>query len=141
MTIQFSLHNIQGAVAMFWQQAKGYKIITFNGDLGAGKTTFITHLCQYLGVEDTISSPTFSIINEYLFKDEQGNLQTIYHSDWYRLKDEQEAIDAGIEDILRKPTNVYNFIEWSQRAPSLLPPSTLVVTLTTIDENTRQLIL
>lgn len=138
MKIQFSLNNLEAAVVKFWQQAKDYKVIAFIGDLGAGKTTFITNLCKHIGVQDEISSPTFSIINEYKFTNERGMSQTIYHSDWYRLKDEQEAIGAGIEDILQDE-QAYHFIEWPQNAAGLLPDNTLIVTINTIDENTRTL--
>jgi len=83
MQITYNLNNIDEAVRGFWLQAKGHRLFTFNGGLGAGKTTFTRALCNYLGVKDVVSSPTFSIINEYVFHDKDGKANTIYHSDWY----------------------------------------------------------
>lgn len=136
MEISFSLSDIDKAASAFWQYAKGFRVITFNGGLGAGKTTFTRALCTYLGVEDIVSSPTFSLINEYHFKDEAGQEKVIYHSDWYRLHDEEEAIQAGIEDMLAQK-GAWCIIEWAERAPGLLPESVLDVEFSVEDEDKR----
>src|SRR5690348_14395358 len=108
--ISYSLTDIQEAVEEFWLQARSYRVLAFSGQLGAGKTTFIHALCDYLNVNDTVSSPTFALINEYHFN-ANGKDNLIYHMDWYRLKDTDEAINAGMEDcILNK--EAYCFIEW-----------------------------
>jgi len=136
MEISFSLSDIDKAAMEFWQYAKDFHVITFNGGLGAGKTTFTRALCTYLGVEDIVSSPTFSLINEYRFKDEAGKEQVIYHSDWYRLQDEEEAIQAGIEDMLAQK-KAWCIVEWAERAPGLLPEKVLHVDFSVADEDHR----
>lgn len=138
MELSFSLSDIDKAAADFWQYAKAYRVITFNGGLGAGKTTFTSALCAYLGVEDVVSSPTFSLINEYHFKDGNGKDCIIFHSDWYRLQDEEEAIQAGIEDMLAQK-EAWCIIEWAERAPGLLPAKVLSADFSLLDENRRLL--
>jgi len=138
MQISYTLTNIKDAAARFWEEAKAYKVITFNGGLGAGKTTFTSALCALLGVEDSVSSPTFSLINEYHFRDEQGRDRIIYHSDWYRLHDEEEAIQAGIEDMLAQNEG-WCIVEWAERAPGLLPAHYLQVDFTIGDDDGRVL--
>jgi len=120
MQISYTLSDIQEAAHRFWQYAHQFRVITFNGGLGAGKTTFTRALCTVLGVTDAVSSPTFSLINEYHFMDKEGQKRLIYHSDWYRLRDEEEAIQAGIEDMLAQ-TEAWCIVEWAERAPGLLP--------------------
>jgi len=91
------------------------KVVLFYGHMGAGKTTFINTLCKELGIVDETSSPTFSIVNEYLTT---GN-ETIYHFDFYRLKSEMEAYDLGYEDYLYSGNLC--LIEWPEKIASLLP--------------------
>ncbi|KAA5535000.1 tRNA (adenosine(37)-N6)-threonylcarbamoyltransferase complex ATPase subunit type 1 TsaE [Taibaiella lutea] len=136
MEISFSLSDINKAAAEFWQYAKDFHVIAFNGGLGAGKTTFTRALCNYLSVEDIVSSPTFSLINEYHFKDETGKEQIIFHSDWYRLQDEEEAIQAGIEDMLAQKQS-WCIIEWAERASGLLPENILNVDFFVEDADNR----
>ncbi|RYD57470.1 MAG: tRNA (adenosine(37)-N6)-threonylcarbamoyltransferase complex ATPase subunit type 1 TsaE [Sphingobacteriales bacterium] len=119
MQISYSLGNIESAAHQFWQSAHRYNILAFSGEMGAGKTTFIHALCNVLGVQDAVSSPTFALVNEYHF-DEAGTDRTIYHMDWYRLKDTQDAIDAGMEDNMLQ-NDKYSFVEWPEKAPELLP--------------------
>jgi tRNA threonylcarbamoyladenosine biosynthesis protein TsaE len=138
MELTFSLADIDIAAATFWQHAKAFPVITFNGGLGAGKTTFTRALCSYLEVEDVVSSPTFSLINEYHFKDPEGKEQVIFHSDWYRLHDEEEAIQAGIEDMLAHK-EAWCIIEWAERAPGLLPSKVLEVNFFVTDETNRSI--
>lgn len=140
MQISYSLSDIQAAVHQFWQYAHAYRVITFNGGLGAGKTTFTSALCTYLGVQDTVSSPTFSLINEYRFTNTDGLEQVLYHSDWYRLHDEEEAIQAGIEDMLQQD-KARCIIEWADKAPGLLPAHYLQVNFIVEDEHKRSLVL
>lgn len=91
------------------------RLILFQGNLGAGKTTLIKALCQALGVEEEVSSPTFSVVNEYLTR---GG-QEVFHFDWYRLEDESEAWDLGLEDYLERGD--YLFMEWPEKVSNLLP--------------------
>lgn len=109
------------------------KVWVFVGDMGAGKTTLIKELCKKLDVVDAMSSPTFSIVNEYWTKDKAK----IFHFDFYRIKKEEEAIDIGVEDYFYSGS--YCFIEWAERIPSLLPDQYNIVTLQTTDINHRTL--
>lgn len=138
MQISYTLSDIQDAAYQFWQYAHQFRVITLNGGLGAGKTTFTRALCAVLEVEDVVSSPTFSLINEYRFKDKEGGEQVIYHSDWYRICDEEEAIQAGIEDMLLQK-DAYCIIEWAERAPGLLPAHYLEVDFETGENDSRNL--
>ena len=133
MEIIFTLDNIESAAKEFASKTTAYKVIALEGEMGAGKTTFVHAYCKMAGVKDAIGSPTFSIINQYLTKDQQS----IYHIDLYRLKDEEEAIQAGVEDCLYSGNTC--FVEWPQKAPGIFPDSTLHVTITAINTNTRKL--
>ncbi len=137
MQIKYSLQELENTVVKFWDEANHFKVIVFTGDLGAGKTTFITKLCKYLGVREVPSSPTFSIINEYIFE-QNGKPKSIFHSDWYRLRDEEEAINAGVEDMLAQ-SDMICFVEWPEKAWGLVPKGALHVKIEWIDETTRSL--
>ena len=133
MELLFSKDQIKQAAVETWKQNKAKKIWAFHGEMGAGKTTFIHALCEALEVKDVVSSPTFAIINEY----KSEVVGTIYHMDWYRLKDEEEAIQAGIEDSLLSGNLC--LIEWPEKAAGLIPDDTLNLYVETIDENTRKI--
>lgn len=115
--------------------ADGYMVWVFEGDLGAGKTTLIKALCTQLHVVDNVSSPTFSIVNEYATATDD----TIYHFDFYRIKHEAEAMDIGVEEYFY--SGDYCFIEWPSKIPSLLPDKYLKITLILVSENQRQVLL
>lgn len=110
----YSLNEIAQIAQQILTDAQGRKIWTFVGDLGAGKTTLIKELAHQLGVEDDVTSPTYTIVNEYVYLD-----GSIFHIDAYRLKDEAEAYDIGIEDIL--DSGDYVWIEWPQIIENFLP--------------------
>jgi len=112
------------------------KIFAFHGEMGAGKTTFIHALCDVKGIKDAVTSPTFSIINEYNYN-EDGMEKKLFHLDLYRLKDEEEAIRAGIEDCLY--SNNICFVEWPDKAPGIFPAGTLHVYMQVIGEKKRKL--
>jgi tRNA threonylcarbamoyladenosine biosynthesis protein TsaE len=112
------------------------KVMTFEGDLGAGKTTLINAVCKNLGVKDVVGSPTFSIINEYQFE-EGGREFPVYHIDLYRLEDEEEAQQAGVEACLY--SGHLCFVEWPQKVPSVLPEEIILVQLTAEGENMRRI--
>ncbi|RLZ09838.1 tRNA (adenosine(37)-N6)-threonylcarbamoyltransferase complex ATPase subunit type 1 TsaE [Faecalibacter macacae] len=99
-----------------------YKLICFEGEMGAGKTTFIKEFVHLLGTDDEISSPTFSIVNEY-----DTNNGKVYHFDFYRLNDEEEALDFGIEDYFY--SNAYCLMEWPSRVENLIPEEHHVITI------------
>lgn len=137
----YTLDSIDDVAARFWHVANPYRIITFSGDMGAGKTTFISHLCAHLHVQDAVSSPTFALINEYRFT-QNGKEETIYHLDWYRLKDAAEAINAGMEDCIGQAMRgeAYCFIEWPEKAPELLAAPYLSVSIETTGMEERRMV-
>lgn len=94
--------------------ADSTRIFLFYGEMGAGKTTLIKELCEQLGTREAITSPTFSIVNEYI-----GTTAAIYHFDFYRLKNQSEALDLGYEEYFF--SGAYCFIEWPEKIPDLLP--------------------
>jgi tRNA threonylcarbamoyladenosine biosynthesis protein TsaE len=97
------------------------KKIAFHGEMGAGKTTFINGILSYLNIEDLGSSPTFSIVNEYL----SPNVGLVYHFDFYRIENEFEAYDIGVEEMFYSDS--YCFMEWPNKVDNLLPPETVNV--------------
>ncbi|MGF1635921.1 MAG: tRNA (adenosine(37)-N6)-threonylcarbamoyltransferase complex ATPase subunit type 1 TsaE [Cyclobacteriaceae bacterium] len=107
------------------------KILVFDGDMGAGKTTLIKYVCKLLNVTDHVSSPTFSLVNEY--RTENGN--TIYHFDFYRIKSEEEALDIGIEEYL--DSGHYCFIEWPWKIASLIPDNYILIKINPTSQNHR----
>lgn len=133
MELNFTLNDINTAAEKFLKSIDDHKVIALRGEMGAGKTTFIHAVCVLLGVRTNISSPTFSIINEYSLPGKQG----IYHIDLYRLKNEQEAIEAGVEDCLSSGSIC--FIEWPGIAPGLFGSETLHCELHRISDNERKL--
>lgn len=135
MDLIFSLHTIDGAAKQFLSVIGNRKVIALNGDMGAGKTTFVHAVCDALGVKDTVGSPTFSIINQY----QSADGQQVYHIDLYRLKDEEEAVQAGVEDCLYSGS--YCFVEWPGRAPAILPENTLHINILPVDNDTRKLVI
>ena len=91
------------------------RVFTFSGNLGSGKTTFIKYLCKVLGVEEQVTSPTFALVNEY----QGANKLKIYHFDFYRIKNIQEAYDMGYEEYFY--SGKYCFIEWPELIKELVP--------------------
>lgn len=136
MDVSFSLNTIGEIATLFWKKCEGGKVFAFHGGMGTGKTTFIHALCDAKGVKDVVGSPTFSIINEYFYTtgDEEGKL---FHIDLYRLKDEEEAIRAGVEDCLYSDHTC--LVEWPEKAPGIFPPDTVHVYICLVDSNTRRL--
>lgn len=126
-----SLDNITDAAAEFIKQMGDNTVFAFHGEMGAGKTTFIKAICEKLGVDDVINSPTFAIVNEY--RSDSGEL--IYHFDFYRINKEEEAFDFGYEDYFFSGSLC--FIEWPERIESLLPHDTVHVTVKEIENGSR----
>ncbi|MEX0316180.1 MAG: tRNA (adenosine(37)-N6)-threonylcarbamoyltransferase complex ATPase subunit type 1 TsaE [Allomuricauda sp.] len=110
------------------------KTLCFYGDMGAGKTTLIKSMVKELGGIDEANSPTFGLANEY--HDQTGNLLA-YHFDFYRIENEMEALDLGLEDYLA--SEAWIFIEWPEKIKSLLPQDSVSIFLHFIDENTRSI--
>jgi tRNA threonylcarbamoyladenosine biosynthesis protein TsaE len=133
MEISFDLQSIRSSAVKFWQQWSAFRVFAFHGEMGAGKTTFIRALCAIKGVVDTVGSPTFSIINEYRYPPGEK----IFHIDLYRLKDEEEALRAGVEDTLYSGSIC--LVEWPDRAPGIFPPETVHVRIEVLDPFTRKI--
>lgn len=105
----------------------------FRGDMGAGKTTLIKAICDQLGVKDDMSSPTFSIVNEYAGK----NGESIYHFDFYRVKDNDEAREIGVDEYFYSGN--YCFIEWPERVEELLPDDRVEIIINLVDTDRREI--
>ena len=131
MTLTYELSEIDRIAVQILSEVKS-KTLLFYGDMGAGKTTLIKALVKALGAPDLASSPTFSLVNEY--QTDQGK---IFHFDFYRIEDEMEALDMGIEDYLNLDT--WKFIEWPQKIEKLLDEDVQKLEVLVINEGTRML--
>ncbi len=126
-----SLTELNSVAKALFSFAAGEKIFIFEGEMGAGKTTFIKVFCEELGVKEVVSSPTFSIVNEY---SADGNV--IYHFDFYRIKNLEEAYDLGYEEYFY--SGDICLIEWPERVAELLPYSYIKVTITALSPTQRR---
>ena len=120
------------------------RVFAFDGKMGAGKTTFIKHLCEAMGTEDVVNSPTFAIVNVYeveairlLGEKARGEREDVYHFDCYRIKDLREAMDMGAEEYLYSGN--YCFIEWAEMIEPLLPEDTVWVKIEVLENGERRL--
>ena len=133
MKIEIStLHNIRSAAQAFLEATDVNRVFAFYGKMGAGKTTFIKALCEELGVEDAVNSPTFAIVNEYYSTRLNG---PIFHFDFYRIKRIEEAFDIGTDDYFysRAPC----FIEWPELIEDILPEEAVRVSIEEQPDGTR----
>lgn len=129
-----NIESLPAAAAWLIENAGDKRVFVFQAPMGAGKTTFIKAICAFLQVEDSTSSPTFSIVNEY--HSENG---PIYHFDFYRLKSEQEAFDLGYEEYFY--SGDYCFIEWPEKIPNLIPEDAAIVKIEVTEDQSRTIIL
>ncbi|WP_416442095.1 tRNA (adenosine(37)-N6)-threonylcarbamoyltransferase complex ATPase subunit type 1 TsaE [Leeuwenhoekiella sp. A16] len=132
MNIVYNLSEIDSVARKVLANSQ-HKTILFYGEMGAGKTTLIKSLCKELGASDQASSPTFSIVNEYNIIGETP----IYHFDFYRLKDENEALDMGIEEYFA--SGGWIFIEWPEKINNFLPAQSHSANLISINDTQRNL--
>lgn len=130
-----NIENIGEAAKTFIQAIGENKIFAFYGKMGSGKTTFIKAICEQLGVEDVITSPTFAIVNEYNYNDNSIS-NIIYHFDFYRIRRIEEVYDMGFEDYFY--SGALCFIEWPELIEDLLPLDAVKVKINAIDDNTRE---
>jgi tRNA threonylcarbamoyladenosine biosynthesis protein TsaE len=133
MNFTFTLTEIKETAGKVYAILANNKVWAIHGEMGAGKTTFIHALCENLGVDSAIGSPTYGIINEY----NSTEAGTIFHMDLYRLKDEEEAMQAGVEDAIQSETLC--LIEWPEKAPGLLPDDVAHIEIKVIDQQTRSI--
>ena len=132
MEIIFSIDELE-SVANEIVANKPNKVILFHGEMGVGKTTLIKQLCKTLGVNSTTSSPTFSLVNEY----ETIANQLVYHFDFYRLKNETEALDMGADDYFYSGN--WCFIEWAEKIPNLISDNHSIIHLEQLPDGKRLL--
>jgi tRNA threonylcarbamoyladenosine biosynthesis protein TsaE len=128
-----SLDTIKETAAQFINQIGERTVFAFNGKMGAGKTTFIKSICEVMGVQETVNSPTFSIVNEY----EAADGRIIFHFDCYRINKIQEALDLGAEEYLYSGNLC--FIEWSENIAPILPDSIVNVNIEETENGKRQI--
>ena len=119
------------------KECEPHRVFAFDGQMGAGKTTFVKSLCEAMGTVDVVNSPTFAIVNVYDV--EQPYRGEVYHFDCYRLKDIREAIDFGAEDYLYSGN--YCFIEWPELIEPLLPDDTVYIQITPQENGDRTLVI
>lgn len=129
--LKFSLDNIQQTAREFINRNDNHKKFAFIGQMGAGKTTFITALCKELKVLDLVSSPTFSIVNEYTT--ERG--ENIYHFDFYRIEKVEELYDIGFEEYCERDN--WCFIEWPEKGEEIIPEDFIFVTINIVNDQER----
>ena len=123
--------HLREAAKHFLRETAGYRIIAFYGQMGSGKTTFIKALCKEMGVTDTVTSPTFTLINEYRRPGEVP----VFHFDFYRITKISEVLDFGIEEYFDSASPC--FMEWPELIEPLLPPETLRISVTVMADGSR----
>ncbi len=127
-----SIDHIREAARKFIEQMGDSKVFAFYGKMGAGKTTFIKAICEELGVEDVITSPTFAIVNEY-----SGRENRIFHFDFYRIKRLEEVYDMGYEDYFY--SGALCFMEWPELIEDILPDDVVQVTISELPDGSRMI--
>lgn len=127
-----SLTELPVVASNILQNSSSQKIFLFYGEMGAGKTTLIKELCQQLGVQEQASSPTFAIVNEY-----KGTKGKVFHFDFYRLKNQTEAMDMGYEEYFY--SGDYCFIEWPEKIPDLLPEHYIRISIAVDERQVRHI--
>ncbi|MDN3686746.1 tRNA (adenosine(37)-N6)-threonylcarbamoyltransferase complex ATPase subunit type 1 TsaE [Cyclobacterium jeungdonense] len=125
------LDEISKSAELILDLCRDYTVWVFKGEMGAGKTTLIKEICSLLAVEDPVSSPTFSIVNEYDIK----NGKIIYHFDFYRIEDPMEAVEIGVEEYFYSGN--YCFVEWAEKIPGFLPETFALIEIEKGTEETR----
>jgi tRNA threonylcarbamoyladenosine biosynthesis protein TsaE len=126
-----SLNELDQVASAIIKDSDSCKIIVLHGEMGAGKTTLVKAMAEQLGVSSGMSSPTFSIVNEY----ETADGQKVYHFDFYRLKNETEAYDIGVDEYF--DSGNYCFIEWPEKIPTILPQERVDVYIKTLSDTER----
>ena len=126
-----SLDDIRQVARTFLAEIGDNKLIAFYGHMGAGKTTFIKALCEELGVEDVVNSPTFAIVNEYT--DREG--ESVFHFDFYRIKSLDEAFGIGFDNYM--DSGCFCLMEWPEKVEEILPEETLRVEISEVEDGTR----
>ena len=132
MKFTYQLSELKDISTKILSHLDSPKTLLFYGEMGVGKTTLIKELVKQLGVTDTTSSPTFSLVNEY-----QGNNNTIFHFDFYRIEHEEEVYDIGIEDYFYQ--NAWCLVEWPDKIPNIIPEEAITIKIHKNPDETRTL--
>jgi tRNA threonylcarbamoyladenosine biosynthesis protein TsaE len=132
MDYNYTLDQTNEIAAQLVQKYATHSVWVFQAPMGAGKTTLIAAIGKAMGIQEAMSSPTFSIMNEYQV---QGKL--IYHMDWYRLENEADARQAGVEAALEEAD--ISLVEWPEKAPNLVPDNAVVIHIEILDPNRRRI--
>lgn len=132
MNVDFDLSVISKIASSIIKSVNTKKLL-FYGSMGVGKTTLIKEICKQLGVKDVITSPTFSLVNEY----RNDKNESIYHFDFYRIESEEEAYNIGIEDYF--DSNSWCLIEWPERIENLLPLEASIIKIKVLDNEKRNI--
>ena len=132
MNKNYSLSELFSIAKMVVENAQN-KTILFYGEMGVGKTTLIKEICKLLGVNDIVNSPTFSLVNEYHTIDNSS----VFHFDFYRIKDEKEAYDIGVEDYFY--SNNWCLVEWPENVKNLVPLDSVIVEISLLNNGQRNL--
>jgi len=127
-----SINQLPSTATEIISFAEHSHILLFYGEMGAGKTTLIKSICENLGVTEPVTSPTFSIVNEYI-----GAGQKIYHFDFYRLKNQAEALDLGYEEYFY--SDAWCFVEWPEKIAGLLPEHYIKIDINVLGDNSRRI--
>ena len=131
MEFTYQLNNIQSIAQNIIDNVDS-KTLLFYGNMGVGKTTLIKEIPKLLGVTDATSSPTFSLVNEY-----KGQSSVVFHFDFYRIKNEEEVYDIGIEDYFYQ--NAWSLVEWPEKIPNIIPEDAVKIELTENEDGSRTL--
>lgn len=132
MKLNYKLSELKNISTKILSHFNSPKTLLFYGEMGVGKTTLIKELVKQLGVTDATSSPTFSLVNEY-----QGSDNTVFHFDFYRIENEEEVYDIGIEDYFYQ--NAWCFAEWPEKIPNIIPVDAIVIKIYKNSDDTRTL--
>ncbi len=132
MDKNFSLEDLASIAAEITSSVKN-KTLLFYGEMGVGKTTLIKEICQQLGILDNISSPTFSLVNEY----QTSKKEKVFHFDFYRIEEEEEALDIGIEEYF--DSDAWCLVEWPENIENLLPLDAAQIHLSILDDEQRNI--
>lgn len=136
VTLTFTLPDIRQAARQFIDHIGPHRVFAFYGKMGAGKTTFIKAICEELGVDDVITSPTFAIVNEYRIA---ASDKPVYHFDFYRIKKLEEVYDMGYEEYFYSGNLC--FLEWPELIEDILPEDAVKVTITQEEDDRRKLVM
>lgn len=133
--------QLEAAAREFLEAIGSHRHIALLGEMGAGKTTFTSALCRVLGVEDDVTSPTFSIINEYRVDKKDRNQQpdTVFHFDFYRIEEPEQALDLGLDEYF--DSDALCLMEWPDNVAGFLPDDTLRVEIRVNPDNSRSILI